>query len=222
MNIDGILILDADTGYILDANPFLLKMLRYSHADFLGKKLWEIGPFSDIASSMLRFSELQEKGYVRYEHLPLQTKDSRLIDVEFVSNVYHVDNKKIIQCNIRDITLRKRAEEELQKGLEPLLEGTEPTMKIELILSTFPDLVESELGSSIHEERIIAQRDTKVYKGYVPMNVEFLLEYLFAVGFSPETTIDHLPIKLWGRYLPETLIHYVRRLYNLPQQDLFC
>jgi len=118
---DGILILDADTGYILDANPFLLKMLGYSHADFLGKKLWEIGPFSDIASSMLRFSELQEKGYVRYEHLPLQTKDSRLIDVEFVSNVYHVDNKKIIQCNIRDITLRKRAEEELQKahaGLE--------------------------------------------------------------------------------------------------------
>jgi hypothetical protein len=82
--------------------------------------------------------------------------------------------------------------------------------------------VESELGSSIHEERIISQRDSKVYKGYVPMNVEFLLEYLFAVGFSPQTEIEHLPIKLWGRYLPETLIYYVRRLYHLPQQDLFC
>ena len=113
---DGILLLDAETGQILDVNPFLLDMLGYSHNDFTGKKLWEIGPFSDITASMLRFSELQAKGYVRYEHLPLQTKDSRLINVEFVSNVYLVDNKKIIQCNIRDITLRKQAEEGLQKA----------------------------------------------------------------------------------------------------------
>ena len=114
--LDGILLLNADTGQILDVNPFLLKMLGYSHEDFLGKKLWEIGPFNDIAASMLRFSELQTKGYVRYEHLPLETRDGQLIDVEFVSNVYLVNSNKIIQCNIRDITLRKRTEEELQKA----------------------------------------------------------------------------------------------------------
>src|SRR5512135_155608 len=113
---DGILLLDADTGQILDVNPFLLKMLGYSHKDFLGKKLWEIGPFRDIAASKLRFSELQTKGYVRYEHLPLETKDGRLIDVEFVSNVYLVDQEKIIQCNVRDITSRKQAEEKLRKA----------------------------------------------------------------------------------------------------------
>jgi len=113
---DGILLLDADTGQIFDVNPFLIKMLGYSHKDFLGKNLWEIGPFRDIAASRLRFSELQTKGYVRYEHLPLETRDGRLIDVEFVSNVYIVDQEKIIQCNIRDITLRKQAEEGLQKA----------------------------------------------------------------------------------------------------------
>ena len=112
---DGILLLNADTGQILDVNPFLLKMLGYSHLDFLGKKLWEIGLFVDIAASRLRFSELQTKGYVRYEHLPLETKDGRLIDVEFVSNVYLVDQEKIIQCNVRDITLRKQTEAALQK-----------------------------------------------------------------------------------------------------------
>ena len=117
---DGILLLDADTGQILDVNPFLLDMLGYSHKDFLGKKLWEIGPFSDIAASRLRFSELQTKGYVRYEHLPLETKDGRLIDVEFVSNVYLVDHEKIIQCNVRDITLRKQAEEGLQKAYDEM------------------------------------------------------------------------------------------------------
>jgi formate hydrogenlyase transcriptional activator len=117
---DGILLLDADTGQILDVNPFLLKMLGYSHKDFLGKKLWEIGPFSDIEASRLRFSELQTKGYVRYEHLPLETRESRLIDVEFVSNVYFVDQKEIIQCNIRDITLRKQAEEGLRKAYDKI------------------------------------------------------------------------------------------------------
>jgi len=117
---DGILLLDADTGQILDVNPFLLEMLGYSHKDFLGKKLWEIGPFSDTAASQLRFSELQTKGYVRYEHLPLETSDGRLIDVEFVSNVYLVDQEKIIQCNVRDITLRKQAEEELIKAYDEM------------------------------------------------------------------------------------------------------
>ncbi|MFA4827639.1 MAG: sigma 54-interacting transcriptional regulator [Thermodesulfovibrionales bacterium] len=117
---DGILLLNADTEQIFDVNPFLLKMLGYSHKDFMGKKLWEIGPFSDIAASRLRFSELQTKGYVRYEHLPLETKDGRLVDVEFVSNVYLVDQEKIIQCNIRDITLRKQAEEALRKTYDEL------------------------------------------------------------------------------------------------------
>jgi hypothetical protein len=111
-------------------------------------------------------------------------------------------------------------EGDLKKGLEPFLADAEPTINIEVILSTFPDLVESELGSSIHEERIIAQRDNKRYKGYIPMNVEFLVEFLFAVGFSPRIDIDQVPIKLWGRYLPETLSSYVRQLYNLPEHDL--
>jgi hypothetical protein len=113
-------------------------------------------------------------------------------------------------------------ESELKKGLEPLLEGAEPTLKIELILSTFPDMVESELGNSLHEERIIAQRDNKVYKGYIPMNVEFLIEYLFSVGVSPQVHIDRLPIKLWGRYLPDTVIDQIRELYEMPHGELFC
>lgn len=81
-------------------------------------------------------------------------------------------------------------------------------------------MVESELGYSIHEERIIAQRYNKSYKGYIPMNIEFLVESLFTTGFSPKIDIAQVPIKLWGRYLHETLSTYVRQLYNLPEYDL--
>ena len=111
---DGILILDFKTGQIVDVNPFLIEMLGYTHNEFVGKKLWEIGPFKDISASQSAFSELQTKRVIRYEDLPLETKDGRRINVEFVSNVYPVDGTQVVQCNIRDITERVRAEAALK------------------------------------------------------------------------------------------------------------
>lgn len=112
---DGILILDFDTGKVVDVNPFLLNLLDYSSQDILGRQLWEIGLFKDIVSSREAFTVLQNKGYIRYEDLPLETRNKQRIDVEFVSNVYEVDHTKVIQCNIRDITQRKKTEEELRR-----------------------------------------------------------------------------------------------------------
>jgi PAS domain S-box-containing protein len=117
---DGILILDSDSGQIVDVNPFIEEMLGYSHEELLNRKLWEIGLFKNIVASKKSFLELQTKGYVRYENMPIETKDRRSISVEFVSNVYLVDHKKVIQCNIRDITDRVRAEEELKKYRDEL------------------------------------------------------------------------------------------------------
>src|ERR1700681_2417545 len=108
---DGILILDAETGEITAANSFLANLLGYSQEEILGKKLWELGPFEDIKLSKIAFKDLQSQEYIRYDDLPLETRDGRSIAVEFVSNVYLAGDKKVIQCNIRDITERKRAEQ---------------------------------------------------------------------------------------------------------------
>lgn len=110
---DGILILDAFSGQIVDVNPFLIDILGYSYEEFLGKELWEIGIFKDIDDSKAAFIELQNKGYIRFEDMPLETKSGKPINVEYVSNVYMVNNAKVIQCNIRDITDRKVAEKAL-------------------------------------------------------------------------------------------------------------
>jgi PAS domain S-box-containing protein len=110
---DGILILDADSGQVMDANPFMKDLLGYSQEEFLGRKLWEIGPFKGEAASRLTFAELQREDRIRYEGLPLETKEGKRVEVEFISNTYLVDTKKLIQCNIRDITSRKEIEEQL-------------------------------------------------------------------------------------------------------------
>ena len=113
---DGILILDADTGKVVDANPFLLKLLGYSYNAVYGKHIWELGVFKDIAASKAAFKALQDNHYIRYENLPLVTINGQHIDIEFISNVYLVDNKKVIQCNIRDITESKIREKALEKN----------------------------------------------------------------------------------------------------------
>ena len=107
---DGILILDAETGLVVDVNPFLVSLLGYPYDQFVGKAIWELGFFRDAIANQAKFLELQQHEYVRYENLPLETATGERREVEFVSNVYLVDGKRVIQCNIRDITARRRAE----------------------------------------------------------------------------------------------------------------
>ncbi|MFA5039634.1 MAG: PAS domain-containing sensor histidine kinase [Candidatus Omnitrophota bacterium] len=113
---EGVLILDGDSGQIVDVNPALIERLGYTHEEFLKKKIWDIGVFKDIEASKAVFLELQTKKYVRYENQPLVTKAGQLLEVEFISNNYRIRDKKLIQCNIRDISERRRMDE-LKDGI---------------------------------------------------------------------------------------------------------
>lgn len=115
---DGILILDSVSRKITDANPFMDHLLGYPHEELLGKELWEIGLLKDEQASHAAFRELQLKGHVRYDDLPLETKSGDKREVEIVANRYDEDGKQVIQCNIRDNTERKRNEEALRASEE--------------------------------------------------------------------------------------------------------
>jgi PAS domain S-box-containing protein len=107
---EGILILDAITGQITDANPFLIELIGFNYDELVGKELWEIGVFKNIAASKEAFIELQNKEYIRFEDMPLETKAGYSIDVEFVSSVHIVDENKVILCHIRDVSDRKKVD----------------------------------------------------------------------------------------------------------------
>ena len=117
---DGILILDFETGNILEANPFIVNIIDYPLVEVIGKKLWQIGLFSNKGESEQAFIELKINGYIRFEDMPIKRRNGSIVEVEFISNVYLEDETKVIQCNIRDITKRKNAENALTTSEENL------------------------------------------------------------------------------------------------------
>jgi PAS domain S-box-containing protein len=185
---DGILILNADTGLIIDVNPFMVEMLGFSHNEFLGKKIWELGLLKDIIANKENFVELQQKGFVRYEGLPLETAAGQRLEVEFVSNIYEVDHQKVIQCNIRDVTARKLAEQAKERlsqalkaqvsELETFSYGIAHDLKSPLIsIEGFTHLLHEDLQNqkveNVKEDIRLLESGVKKMRGFLQSTLEY-------------------------------------------------
>ena len=121
---DGVLLIDPVTSRIIDANPFMTRLLGYPREQLIGKELFEIGLLKDEATSRQMFRKLKKSHEVRYEDLPLESQAGRHQEVEVVANLYHEDGQPVIQCNIRDITVRKLAEDMSLRNVKLDLEIT--------------------------------------------------------------------------------------------------
>lgn len=111
---DGVVLIDPGTCKIIDANPFMTHMLGYSRDELIGKELFEIGLLADEAASKAMVEELKRSSRIRYQDLPLEGQDGLHHDVEVVANLYEEGGHSVIQCNVRDITDRKKAEEHVK------------------------------------------------------------------------------------------------------------
>lgn len=107
---DGIVLLDAETGEVTDVNPFLEKLLGIDKSQLLGRPFWEIEAFAEGDLGRAAFRELQTKGVVTYTDKPIQTKSGKVF-IELVGKAYSVSDKEFIQCNIRDVTERRKSED---------------------------------------------------------------------------------------------------------------
>jgi hypothetical protein len=124
------------------------------------------------------------------------------------------------RASIETLARRGLSAENIQSDFDAFIRTGVDSVQVDLILTTFEELVESEIGRSMHEIRIFRQRQQNTFYGNIPVNIEYILEYLLAVGLSPTTGLDDIPIKIWGRYLPDTLSHLIRQLYYLPEHAL--
>jgi PAS domain S-box-containing protein/putative nucleotidyltransferase with HDIG domain len=107
---DGILLLSFPDGLIEDANPYIIDLIGYTKEELIGKELWQIGLLADKDKALAAHDSIVNQGFVRYEDIDLQTKKGGRLPVEFICNSYHVDGDIVVQCNIRDITDRRKME----------------------------------------------------------------------------------------------------------------
>jgi len=162
---DGIVMLDPENGSIVDVNPFLIAMLGFTKKQMLKKYIWDISPFKSVAYSKKLFAELKEKEYVRYHDLPLETNEGKLVFVEFVSNVYLVDRRKMIQCNIRDITESKELEELLTSDIErkeAMLSELQHRAKNSFVMITSLMSIKSQSVKSLEAKKVLQELSQRV------------------------------------------------------------
>jgi len=129
--INGIIILDAETGKILDVNPFLVELLGLTKKGFIDKEIWKIKRFKKIFENRENFNKIFQKESIYNKDFLLETINGQQINVEFGCNVYFVDKKKVIQCNIRDITKRKQAEIAMYNN----------EVRLQTLMQSIPDLI---------------------------------------------------------------------------------
>jgi PAS domain S-box-containing protein len=160
---DGILMVDPRTRKITDANPFMMELLGYTREQLQALELWQIGLFKDREANLEALRELQEKHCIRYETLPLQTKDGQHRYVEFVSTLYQANGHKVIQCNICDITERQ----ELDKRKDEFISMASHELKTPVTgLKGFLSLLQRRLTIQGDEKALhyLARMDTQVNK----------------------------------------------------------
>jgi PAS domain S-box-containing protein len=110
---DGIVLLEKREGKITQANPATEKLLGYTENDSIGNKLEDIGVVIDASDFQTTMQNLNKSGIINYRNVKVETKSGHHIDTE----IYLVDRAKLVQCNIRDITEHKRAQEALKEAL---------------------------------------------------------------------------------------------------------
>ncbi len=114
---DAIVVVDAETGRITDVNPYTLEWLKFARNELLGRQLWTTGIFSDRDGAQFLFSQVLEKGPVRLDGMRLETSDHESVEAELIGNAYLEGARKVVQLNLRDVTERKRIEDQVRTSL---------------------------------------------------------------------------------------------------------
>jgi hypothetical protein len=107
--------------------------------------------------------------------------------------------------------------ENASQAFDDFVRSGEEEVFLEIILSTYQEMLESEIGRCIHEDRIIEQRLRQQYRGPLARNIQYLMEYLFTFPASRQCELGDLPIKLWNRYLPDYFDEVLKQLFDIPK-----
>jgi PAS domain S-box-containing protein len=112
---EGIWLMDAKTGQLIDVNPFLEELLGFSRREMLGRRPWDLGLYDDPGAARARFEANLAAGFGFEQEVMLRTKSGQRIYVEAITNTYDLGGRRVTQANLRDVTERARLQEQVRQ-----------------------------------------------------------------------------------------------------------
>ena len=203
---DGILLLEKSEGNITHANPAVTAMLGYSKEECIGKRLQDIGFTQDRGDFQEIMHTLDRSGIIYYDDVPIKTKAGQT----FYVDIYLVDRARLVQCNIRDITERKQAEEALRKSERELKAKTENLEEVNAALNVLLKRVEA--GRIELEEKILSNIRELVLPNIDRLKKTQLSDHQASYLMVIETNLDNITSSF--------LYHLKMRYLNLTHREV--
>lgn len=153
---EGILLVDASTGQIIDANLFLLDLLSYSLAEILTKKIDDLGISPETIQVPEGDSGSNSTSRGGSKYISLKTQKGRELPVEMICTRYLLRDKMVIQGAVRNAASRKLMEtsvkkltEEVQAKSQELDHAHKALKKLDELKSEFVSVVSHELRTPL-------------------------------------------------------------------------
>ena len=172
---DAVFIMTADEGNLLEANSKSVELTGYSKEELLRMKVRDLFPEGEQERALEEFRRVLLMGSGSFGKVTIVTKGGNFIPVDITAKIIQYDGRKLIQNIVRDVTEKKRMEEEISRRnrdlstLNALAASVSQSLNLEEImhdaLGMMLDLVGAEVGAIYLIDESGQSLQVQAYKG---------------------------------------------------------
>ncbi|MBN1947795.1 MAG: hypothetical protein JW797_19165 [Bradymonadales bacterium] len=135
---------------------------------------------------------------------------------------YHIDKDVLLRqppsgAAMKMLLARGLSAETVETRYRAFIQEAEDDLLLEVIAAGYQDILESEIGHSMHEEMVLEQRAKQEYRGSLARNIAALMEFMLALRRYPDERVDDIPVKLWIKYMPEYFDTVMKSTYGVAE-----